>query len=444
MRPPGPFGHPVLGNLHQLRTRVLDFFSELREQYGDIATIRFSVRSVSYIQHPDFIHYVLQENNKNYTKSLRYEQLKYLLGNGLLTSEGEFWLRQRRMIQPAFHKQKLQLLTTEMASCTQQMLSKWEIEYSEKEFNLATEMMALTLQIVGKTLLNADVLSEAKNVGDSLGFLLRAVNIRTRTPVLLPLWIPIPHHQKIKSSVSTINKVLDKIFEDRRNNPSLRYDLLSMLMEARYEDTGEPMDNKQLRDEVMTIFVAGHETTANALSWTLYLLLKNSESMQKCKEELTRVLNGRTPVFDDLSQLKYLTMCIEESMRLYPPAWIIGRKTIKPDIIGKYKIPAGHNILISPYALHRDVRFWPEPLKFIPERFTPEAVKSRPKNSYLPFGAGPRMCIGNNFAIMEMQVVLAMILQNFNLGLLSEKEVLPDPLITLRPGTGIPVKAYKT
>ena len=209
------------------------------------------------------------------------------------------------MIQPAFHKHKLQLLTTEMASCTEQMLTKWESEYPNKQFNIVTEMMALTLQIVGKTLLNADVLSEAKNVGDSLGFLLRAVNIRTRAPVLLPLWIPIPHHQKIKSAVSTINKVLDKIFDDRRSNPSDRYDLLSMLMEARYEDTGEPMDNKQLRDEVMTIFVAGHETTANALAWTLYLLLQNSESMQKCKEELSKVLNGRTPVFDDLSQLKY-------------------------------------------------------------------------------------------------------------------------------------------
>lgn len=443
MRPPGPFGHPVLGNLHQLRTRVLDFFSELRGQYGDISTIRFSIRNVSYIQHPDFIHHVLQENNKNYTKSLRYEQLKYLLGNGLLTSEGEFWLRQRRMIQPAFHKQKLQLLVGEIGSCTQQMIDKWEVEFHNKPFNLATEMMALTLQIVGKTLLNADVLSEAKNVGDSLGFLLRAVNIRTRTPVLLPLWVPTPHHQKIKSAVSSINKVLDKIFDDRRIHPSSRYDMLSMLMEARYEDTGEPMDNKQLRDEVMTIFVAGHETTANALSWTLYLLMKNPESMLKCREEVAKVLNGRTPVFDDLVHLKYLTMCIDESMRIYPPAWVIGRKTIKPDVIGKYKIPAGHNILISPYALHRDERYWPEPLKFMPERFTPEAIKNRPKNSYLPFGAGPRMCIGNNFAIMEMQVVLVMILQNFNIELLSGQEVIPEPLITLRPGNGIQVKVSK-
>ncbi|HMT29860.1 MAG TPA: cytochrome P450 [Bacteroidia bacterium] len=433
MRPPGPFGHPVLGNLFHLRTRVLDFFSELREKYGDIVTVRFSVRNVSYVQHPDFIHHILQENNRNYTKSLRYEQLKYLLGNGLLTSEGEFWLRQRRMIQPAFHKQKLQLLTDEMASCTQQMLNKWEVEFKSKPFNLASEMMALTLQIVGRTLLNADVLSEAKNVGDNLEFLLRAVNIRTRTPVLLPLWIPIPHHQKIKHAVSSINKVLDKIFDDRRNNPSDRYDLLSMLMEAKYEDTGGQMDNKQLRDEVMTIFVAGHETTANALSWTLYLLCKNPEAKQKCVEEINHVLQGRTPQFDDLVHFKYLSMCIEESMRIYPPAWIIGRKTIKPDKIGNYKIPAGHNILISPYALHRDKRYWPEPLKFIPERFTPEEIKKRPKNSYLPFGAGPRMCIGNNFALMEMQVVLSMILSKFNISLASEDEIIPDPLITLRP-----------
>ena len=437
MRAPGPFGHPILGNLFDLRTRVLEFFAELQEKYGDIATIRFSVRNVSYLQHPDLINHVLIENNRNYTKSLRYEQLKYLLGNGLLTSEGEFWLRQRRMIQPAFHKHKLELLATEMVDCTKEMLTNWEQDLKGKPFNLAAEMMALTLQIVGKTLLNADVKSDAKNVGDALSFLLRAVNIRTRTPILLPLWIPIPNHQKIKSAVASINKVLDKIFEERRNNPSDRYDLLSMLMEAKYEDTGLAMDNKQLRDEVMTLFVAGHETTANALSWTILLLLQNPQCLEKCIAEIKNTIGTKTPEFNDLQNLKYLSMCIEESMRIYPPAWIIGRKTIKADVIGKFKIPAGHNLLISPYALHRDKRFWPQPEKFMPERFTPDEVKKRPKNSYLPFGAGPRMCIGNNFAIMEMQIVLAMILQKYEMKLVPGKIVIPDPLITLRPGGGV-------
>jgi len=435
--PPGPFGHILFGNLRDLRTRVLEFFSSLQKQYGDISTIRFSVRRVSYIQHPDLIHHILQVNSRNYTKSLRYEQLKYLLGNGLLTSEGEFWLRQRRMIQPAFHRQKLQLLADEMRECAEQMLIEWEKADLSKPFNVSNEMMAITLQIVGKTLLNSDVKSEAKNVGDALSFLLKAVNIRTRTPVLLPLWVPLPTHLKIKAAVKTINSVLDKVFESRRKNPTDRYDLLTMLMEVKYEDTGEHMGNKQLRDEVMTLFVAGHETTANALSWTLYLLAKNPEALKKCTEEINNTIGTRKSTFDDLAHLPYLNMVIDESMRLYPPAWIIGRKTIKSDSVGSYKLPSGHNLLISPYALHRDERYWPDPEKFMPERFTAEMVKNRPRNSYLPFGAGPRMCIGNNFAFMEIQIVLIMIMQRFTFTVANQEEVQPEPLITLRPKGGV-------
>lgn len=441
--PPGPYGNILLGNLKDLRIRVLDFFAGLQQQFGDISTIRFSIRKVSYIQHPDLIHYVLQENNRNYTKSLRYEQLKYLLGNGLLTSESEFWLRQRRMIQPAFHKNTIRQLADEMVVCTDEMLEVWETKFQGKTMNAASEMMALTLQIVGKTLLNADVKAEAKNVGSALSYLLKAVNIRTRTPVLLPLWIPVPTHLKIKKSIQTINLVLDKIFEDRRKNPDDRNDLLSLLMGATYEDTGEHMGNKQLRDEVMTIFVAGHETTANALSWTLYLLSLHQDVLKKCREEILRVIGNRKPEYNDLSQLTYLTMVIEETMRLYPPAWIIGRKTIRPDKIGNYAVPSGHNILISPYALHRDKRFWPQPEKFMPERFLLDEVKKRPRNSYLPFGAGPRMCIGNNFAIMEMQIVLSMIIQKFNLLSPDNQTVFPEPLITLRPKGGVMLNISK-
>ena len=438
--PPGPYGHPLMGNLNELRLRVLDFFCSLQQQYGDITTIRFSIRKVSYLQHPDLIQHVLQENNRNYTKSLRYEQLKYLLGNGLLTSEGEFWLRQRRMIQPAFHKQRLQLWCDDMVLCTQSTLDHWERKFTGQKVNIASEMMALTLQIVGKTLLSADVKSDAKNMADALSFLLRAVNVRTRTPILLPLWIPTAHHLKIKKSVKVINNILDKVFKDRRRNPVERYDLLSMLMESTYEDNGEHMDNRQLRDEVMTIFVAGHETTANALSWTLYLLARHPEELKKCRDEAEQVLHGEAPTFSKLRELKYLLMVIDESMRIYPPAWMIGRKTIKNDVIGNYKIAPGHNVLISPYALHRDKRYWPEPEKFRPLRFTAEEVKKRPKFAYLPYGGGPRVCIGNNFATMEIQIVLTMIIQRFHFEMIDDKEVLPDALITLRPKDGVWMK----
>ncbi len=208
--PPGPYGHFLTGNLDDLRNRVLEFFTELPKKYGELSTIRFSIRKVIFVTHPEHIHHILQENNRNYTKSLRYEQLKYLLGNGLLTSEGDFWLRQRRMIQPAFHRQKLQLLTRDMAGCTRSMLDRWEKEFLGKEVNFSNEMMSLTLRIVGKTLLDADVKSDAQNIGEALTFLIRAVNFRTRTPLLLPLWIPTPHHLKIIKSVKTIDDVLKK------------------------------------------------------------------------------------------------------------------------------------------------------------------------------------------------------------------------------------------
>ncbi len=434
--PPGPYGHILLGNLKDLRTRVLGFFCELQPRFGDISTIRFSIRKVSYIQHPDLIQHVLQENNRNYTKSLRYEQLRHLLGNGLLTSEGEFWLRQRRLIQPAFHKHKLETLCDQMVQCTRESIRELDVQ-SSSTMDIAPHMMALTLQVVGKTLLSADVKSDARVVAEALGYLLRAVNIRTRTPVLLPLWVPTPHHLKIKKSIRAINNVLDKIFSERREQPSSVSDLLSMLMEARYEDTGEPMNNQQLRDEVMTLFVAGHETTANALSWTLYLLALHPGELKKCQDEIDRVLKDRDPVFTNLNHLAYLTMVIEESMRLYPPAWVIGRKTVMPDTLGGYHFGRGHNMLISPFALHRDKRFWNEPAKFIPERFTPDEVKKRPKFAYIPFGGGPRLCIGNNFAMMELQIVLAMLLKRFHITPDPGRTPVPEPLITLRPGGGM-------
>jgi cytochrome P450 len=346
------------------------------------------------------------------------------------------------MIQPAFHKNKIEKLCDEMVLYIHHTLSRWEQSTASGtvKMNISAEMMALTLGIVGKTLLNTDVGGEAKNIGEALSFLLRSVNKRTRTPVLLPVWVPVPEHLKIRKSVKRINAVLDHIFEERRKKPGQRYDLLSMLMESTYEDTGLPMDDRQLRDEVMTIFMAGHETTANALSWTFYLLASHPDVFQKLMDEIFRVTGDRDPEFSDLHSLKYLTMVIEESMRLYPPAWIIGRKSIKADVLGEYTIPPGYNILICAYALHRDKRYWHNPDQFIPERFTQEETQLRPKFSYIPFGGGPRLCIGNSFAMMEMQLAVVMVLKRFRPELLPETDNAMEPLITLRPEKGIILK----
>ncbi|HEX5003178.1 MAG TPA: cytochrome P450 [Bacteroidia bacterium] len=430
--PPGPRGHFVAGNLRDLRLRVLDFISGLRNEYGDVVIIRFAFRKVFYVQHPDLIRHVLQENYRNYTKSLRYEQFKYLLGNGLLTSEGDFWLRQRRLIQPAFHKDRLRALGEDMINCTEDMIRRWEAAGNSIKLNVAGEMMFLTLQIVAKTLLSANVGASTAIVGRSLSYLLHSVNRRTRTPILLPIWIPTPGHIRIKKAVKAINEVLEQVFSEHLQPRKGRYDLLDMLMETRYEDTGEPMSRQQLRDEVMTLFVAGHETTANALSWTLYLLSQHEPVRIKCVEEITAVCDHRPVASEQMHQLRYLTAVIEESMRLYPPAWMVGRRAINTDRLGDWEIPAGFNLLISPYAIHRDARYWPNPDKFQPERFLNEAAE-RPRYAYMPFGGGPRMCIGNNFAMMEMTLVLATLLCKYKPLYHENTPPVAEPLITLRP-----------
>jgi len=430
--PPGPRGHFIAGNLRDLRLRVLDFISGLRTSYGDVVIIRFAFRKVFYIQHPDLIRHVLQENYRNYTKSLRYEQFKYLLGNGLLTSEGDFWLRQRRLIQPAFHKERIRALGDDMVRCTEDMIARWETTGNQLKLNIAGEMMALTLQIVAKTLLSTDVGTSTATVGRSLSYLLRSVNRRTRTPILLPLWIPTPEHIRIKKAVKAINEVLENVFLEHQQPQTDRYDLLDMLMETRYEDSGEPMSKQQLRDEVMTLFVAGHETTANALTWTLYLLSQHESVRKKCVEEITAVCGNLPATTEQIPQLRYLTAVVEESMRLYPPAWMIGRRAIKADRIGEWEIPAGFNLLISPYAMHRDARYWTNPEKFQPERFLDES-SDRPRFAYMPFGGGPRMCIGNTFAMMEMTLVLATLIRKYKPNYDENIPPVAEPLITLRP-----------
>lgn len=434
--PPGPKGHFITGNLKDLVSRVLDFISGLQEQYGDVVVIRFAFRKVFYVQHPDIIRHILQENHRNYTKSLRYEQFKYLLGDGLLTSEGEYWLRQRRLIQPAFYKERIRSLGADMVTCAEEMTARWKQMPPGTSMNVSREMMALTLDIVGKSLLSADVRADVDTVGKALGYLLHSVNRRTRTPILLPLWIPTPSHRKIKSSILAINEVLERVFAAHEKPQEGRNDLLDMLMASRYEDTGEPMNRKQLRDEVMTLFVAGHETTANALTWTLYLLSQHEDARMRCVNEIQEVTGGRSPAADDVPKLRYITAVIEESMRIYPPAWMIGRRAIQDDKLGTWTIPAGFNVLINPYAMHRDKRYWKEPEKFDPERFL-EPAPDRPKFAYLPFGGGPRMCIGNNFAMMEMVLTLAVILRNFKPIYRGKSKPVCEPLITLRPKGGM-------
>ncbi len=434
--------HFIFKNAYYMAYNTLNFLFDNYKTMGPIYWVTSPIRKIAILQDPEVIRYVLQDNNKNYVKSFGYDPLKLLLGNGLLTSEGDFWRKQRRLAQPAFHKEKLANIVDTMITCTGQMLVRWE-KLAGEEINVSSEMNKIALDIVSKSLFISNVEQEMDKISKWVTVAIEHGSERIRSPFKLPVWIPTPGNRKEAQAVKILNQVVNGIIEQRRAEGKSYDDLLSMLMDVRDEDTGEGMSNQQLRDEVMTIFIAGHETTANALTWAFYTLAKNPEVEAKLFEEVSRVLQGRPVGFDDLRQLTYTRQVIDETMRMYPPAWIIGRKTLADDEIGGYKIPADTNCLIPTICIHRSPKFWDEPEVFNPDRFAPDKVKEQKRFTYFPFGGGPRLCIGNNFALMEMQVVLASIIQNYHLIFSESAEINLDPLITLRPDRNIYLRLVK-
>ncbi|MBV9230063.1 MAG: cytochrome P450, partial [Chloroflexi bacterium] len=431
-------------NLRKLQRNTLHFLLDLTRQYGDTVRIRSPFGSAYLINSPDGVKYVLQENNRNFNKDVfDYKILRKLLGQGLLTNDGESWLHQRRLMQPAFHRQRLAAFGTLMTSTTVAMLDRWDARDDPAQtLDVAQEMMLLTLNIVGQALFSIDLSGEADAVGQSFLTVNRLITEYTYTP-FVPMNIPTPRNRRFHKARRVLNQVVDDIIKERRRQNNNSNDLLSMLLEARDEETGQGMNNRQLRDEVLTLMLAGHETTAMTLSWTCYLLSQHPDVEQKLREELDTVLAGHLPTVEHLANLSYNRMVIEEAMRLYPPAWALTRNTIADDTIAGYHIPKGSMILLCPYTTHRHPTFWENPEVFDPERFTPERSANRPRYAYFPFGGGPRQCIGNGFAMMEAQLILATVLQRYRLRLVPDTLVEPEPLITLRPHYGLPMTLFR-
>jgi cytochrome P450 len=435
--PPGP--KPIVpgANLFAIRRDPIGFLMKLASEYGDLAYFKLGPQPVFLVNNPDYIRDALVTHNKSFMKGEGLQRAKRLLGEGLLTSEGEFHLRQRRLAQPAFHRQRIAGYARTMVEYAARMRDEWR---DGETRDVAREMMRLTLAIAGKTLFDAEVEDEADEIGAALTTTFEMFN-RVMMPFAQVLdRLPLPATKRFQKARGRLDATIYRIINERRASGEDRGDLLSMLIAARDEEgDGSGMTDEQLRDEAMTIFLAGHETTANALTWTWYLLSQHPEIEARFHAEVDDVLKDGLPSAEDFQRLRYTEMILAESMRMYPPAWTIGRRALGDYSIGGYTIPARSILLMSQYVTHHDPRYFPEPFRFDPERWTPEARESRPKFSYFPFGGGPRVCIGESFAWMEGALVLATMAQKWRLRLAPGHPVEMQPLVTLRPKHGMKV-----
>jgi len=433
---PGPKGSLILGVMSEFSRDTFGFIERCRD-FGDVVSMRFLYLTAYFLYHPNDIEYVISTNAKNFIKSRnqRSPLFRRLVGNGLLTSEGEVWKRQRRLAQPAFHRNRINAYAETMADYARRMISTWR---AGEVRDIHRDMMRLTLEIVVKTLFNADVSADADKVGRVLSRIVTPFAGQATIKWIMDNRLPTITHRRFNRDAREIDTIVYRIIEERRRRGRDEGDLLSMLLKAHDED-GSHMKDEQLRDEVMTIFLAGHETTALTLTWAWYLLAQNPETEKKFHAELAEVLAGRLPTMEDLSRLQYTEMIAKESMRLYPPAYALGREAVKECAIGGFRVPAGAQVFMFQWVTQRDPRFFPEPEKFYPERWTEDFTNSLPKYAYFPFGGGPRACIGNYFAMMEVVLLLATIGQRFRFSLLADHPVNLMPAMSLRPADGIKV-----
>jgi cytochrome P450 len=433
--PPGP--KPTFFNtiVYRPGRDPLAFFSNLAQQYGDLAYMRMAGEHLFLASNPAVIRDVLVTHNQNFHKSRGLERIKILLGEGLLTSEDAFHLRQRRLMQPAFHRQRIAAYASTMVAYAERVRRGWT---PGSTLDVAREMSRLTLLIVGKTLFDTDVESQARDVGEAMSGLMDSF-----WTLMLPFGktlqrLPIPHIRRGRKARERLDAIIYGMIRERRSNLGDRGDLLSMLLMAQDdEDRGRGMTDRQVRDEAMTIFLAGHETTANALTWTWYLLSQSPEVERRLHEEIDRVLEGRLPGVADVDRLPYTTRVVTESMRLYPPAWLVGRRAINEYSIGPYYVPPRSIIIMSQWIVHRDPRHYLEPGRFEPDRWTPEFRAALPRSAYFPFGGGPRQCIGESFAWMELVLLVATLAQQWRFELVPGHPVVPQAAVTLRPKYGM-------
>lgn len=421
----------------------LDVLDTLARECGDVFRLHVPLVPLNEFMVADagFVGHVLQESQREYPKSPVYKVLRPLLGDGLLTAEGATWRRHRRLAQPAFHHEKLQAMTGAMVAEIEAMLARWDGACERGEpIDVAQEMWKLTLAVAARTLFGTDVSALAGDIGDAFAFVLREVDRRMSSPFQLPLAVPTPRNLRYRKAIAVLDAAVEAIIAPRRKASSPGDDLLGMLLAARDEETGKGLSPKELRDEVMTLILAGHETTSNALCWTFSLLSEHRQHANRLGEEAVQVLGSRAPGYGDVETLAFARRVLNESMRLYPPIWVIERVATVADEYGEWRIPKGAWVGLNIHSLHRNPRYWQEPERFDPDRFLPERSASRPKDAFIPFAVGPRMCIGSHFATIEATLALASVARRFRLVSVDGRRPVREAVLTLRPAGGVPMR----
>ncbi|MEO1437825.1 MAG: cytochrome P450, partial [Bacteroidota bacterium] len=431
-------GKGMFGLATSFMDNTAEFIHRMEPELGDFYQIRVPAPNVFITFRPSLIAHITQKNARNYLKSKSYDQMKMFLGNGLVTSEGDFWKKQRRIIQPVFYKDHLKKLYEKMVDVTEGYIKDLGKRVDQNpELCMSHEMMHVTAEIVMQTLFSTSNPQDKESMYQNVTYFQKYTLQHIYRPYLKPLHRINGKTARFNKGLKSFDDMVYRLISERKGKEDQFFDLLSLLLATKDADTGERMSDLEARDEAITLYMAGHETSANGMSWTLHLLSKHPEIVEKIREEDQRVLNGRLPEFADLRNLPYVRQVVDEGMRIFPPVHSFSRRTIEADVLDGVPIPANSNLMISVFGLHRSPKHWKDPMVFNPDRFTPENVKARPRLTYMPFGAGSRMCIGNHFALMEMQLLLLMIVRHFDFKMVPGHPVETEPLITLKPKHGM-------
>lgn len=441
--PPGPPRRAMVSLLRRLASDRLGLMTSARDEYGDAVRVVIGPKKLYIFNHPDHAKHVLADNAGNYHKGIGYIEARRALGDGLLTSEGELWRKQRRTIQPVFQHKRIAAQAGTIATEAAHLVERLRAHIGDGPVDVLHELTGLTLAVLGRALLDAD-LSAFEGLGHSFEAVQDQAMFEMESMGIVPMWLPLPMQRRFRRARKDLGRTVATLVEQRLAEPRADGDdVLTRLIESTRRERDPRVGEQRMRDELVTLLLAGHETTASTLGWTLYLLDQHPAVLARLRTEVVGVLGDRTPGYPDLERLPYTSMVLQEAMRLYPPVWILTRRAQGDDEIGGYHVPAGSDVLICPFTLHRHPAFWTDPDRFDPDRFDPTLTTNRPRYAYIPFGAGPRFCVGNHLGLLEATLVLVTLVRALRLTTAPGQAVVPEPMLSLRVRGGLPMTVHE-